>query len=90
MRSRTDCLRAARSTDLIRSLGARCWHVPSPRPTRGIGSSRCPTLRVSYTATESGTMTLLAITSAAAVLLVRGSTWDDTDLAVDAPVPVPS
>jgi hypothetical protein len=35
-------------------------------------------------------MTLLAITSAAAVLLVRGSTWDDTDLAVDAPVPVPS
>lgn len=45
---------------------------------------------LAYTATESGIVTLLAITVAATVLLVRGSTWDDTDPAIEAPVPMPS
>jgi uncharacterized protein len=43
---------------------------------------------LAYTATESGIVTLLAIVVVAAVLLVRGSTWDETSDAV-APVVVP-
>jgi uncharacterized protein len=43
---------------------------------------------LAYTATESGIVTLLAIVVVAAVLLVRGSTWDDAGHPV-APVVVP-